>query len=151
MRRNPAGPRSECLGQRKPTKEAEVPVTSGRRRALRALTVIVGLALLASLVATSAQAQGSTRENLVTHGWTCVEFAPAKRWSCFNPGLGRPFPGDPDPAPSYNFLGFDLATGEFLYTGHLIRQDLYRGQPCASGGEPYVFRAPIGYYECVRS
>ena len=125
-------------------------VTSGRRRAVTALIAAMGLALLASLVATAAHAQGPTRENLVAHGWTCVEFAPANRWSCFNPGVGRPFPGDPDPAPSYNFLGFDLTTGEFLYTGHLIRQDLYRGQPCAPGGAPYVFRALIGYYECVR-
>jgi hypothetical protein len=33
----------------------------------------------------------------------------------------------------------------------LIRQDLYSGQPCAPGGEPYVFRALIGYYECVHA
>ncbi len=125
-------------------------VTSARRRAVTALIAVVGLALLASLVATSAQAQGPTRENLLAHGWTCVEFAPANRWSCFDPGVGRPFPGNPDPAPSYIFVGFDLTTGDFLYTGHLIRQDLYRAQPCAPGGEPYVFRALIGYYECVR-
>jgi hypothetical protein len=125
-------------------------VISARRRAATALVAVVGLALLASVVAKPAQAQGPTRENLLVHGWTCVEFAPANRWSCFNPGVGRPFPGDPDPAPSYNFLGFDLTTGEFLYTGHLIREDLYRGQPCAPGGDPYVFRALIGYYECIR-
>jgi hypothetical protein len=124
-------------------------VTSARWRAVTALIAVAALALLTSLVAT-AQAQGPTRENLQAHGWTCVEFAPANRWSCFNPGVGRPFPGNPDPAPSYNFLGFDLTTGEFLYTGHLIRQDLYRGQPCSPGGDLYVFRALIGYYECVR-
>jgi len=125
-------------------------VIRARRRAVTALIAVVGLALLASVVATSARAQGPDRENLLVHGWTCVEFAPANRWSCFNPGVGRPFPGDPDPAPSYNFLGFDLTTAEFRYTGHLIRQDLYRGQPCAPGGDPYVFRGLIGYYECVR-
>ena len=126
-------------------------VTRGRRRAVITLIAAVALALVASVVATSAQAQGPTRENLLTHGWTCVEFAPANRWSCFDPGVGRPFPGNPDPAPSYNFLGFDLTTGEFLYTGHLILDsDLYRGQPCAPGGDLYVFRALIGYYECVR-
>jgi len=123
-------------------------VFSARRYVVTALFAVVGLALFAS-VATPAQAQGPTRENLQAHGWSCVEFAPANRWSCFNPGVGRPFPGNPDPAPSYNFLGIDLTTGEFLYTGHLVRQDLYRGQPCA-GGDPYVFRALIGYYECVR-
>jgi hypothetical protein len=32
---------------------------------------------------------------------------------------------------------------------HLIRADLYAGQPC--GDHPYVFRALIGYYECVHA
>jgi hypothetical protein len=44
---------------------------------------------------------------------------------------------------------FDRTSGEFLLTGHLIRADLYRGQPCGSGGEPYAFLAPIGYYMCT--
>lgn len=70
---------------------------------------------------------------------------------CFDAGLGRPFPGNPDPAPSYNFLAFAASTDEFLFTGHLIRAGLYRGQPCAPGAEPYVFRGLIGYYECVHT
>jgi len=77
----------------------------------------------------------------------CVPFAPAARYSCFNAGLGRPFPDNPDPRPSYSFLAFSQASGEFLGTGHLIREDLYSGQPC--GGESYVFRALIGYWECI--
>ena len=96
-------------------------------------------------------AQGVTKEQLEAHGWTCVPFAPAQRFSCFNPGQGRPSPGNPDPRPSYTFLGFDTTTGEFLYTGHLIRADLYAGQPCAPGEEPYTFRGAIGYYECVHA
>ena len=125
--------------------------SSRRRCVLTALVLAVGLASLVALVATSARAEPLNREKLIAHGWTCVEFAPANRWSCFDPGVGRPFPGNPDPAPSYNFLGFDRTTGEFLYTGHLIRRDLYAGQPCAPGNDPYVFRALIGYYECVRA
>jgi hypothetical protein len=54
-------------------------------------------------------------------------------------------------APTYDFLGFDRTTGEFLYTGHLIRGDLYAGQPCAPGSDPYVYRALIGHYECVHA
>ena len=92
-----------------------------------------------------------TKQKLEAQGWTCVPFAPANRWSCFNPGTGRPFPGNPDPSPEYTFLGFDLTTGASLYTGHLIRGDLYAGQPCAPGGDAYVFRAAIGYYECVHT
>jgi hypothetical protein len=42
-----------------------------------------------------------------------------------------------------------MTTGDFLYTGHLIRADLYACQPCAPGDEPYTFRGAIGYYECV--
>jgi hypothetical protein len=125
--------------------------SSRRRCVLTALVLAIGLTSLAALVASSARAEPVNRENLIAHGWTCVEFAPANRWSCFDPGVGRPFPGNPDPAPSYNFLGFDRTTGEFLYTGHLIRGDLYAGQPCAPGNDPYVFRALIGYYECVRA
>jgi len=116
-------------------------------RTMAALLTLTGVAALAATFATPAQAV--TREQLEASGWTCVPFAPANRYSCFNPGLGRPFPGNPDPQPSYSFLAFDLTSGEFLGTGHLIRQDLYSGQPCAPGGDPYVFRALIGYYECL--
>jgi hypothetical protein len=40
-------------------------------------------------------------------------------------------------------------TGEFVETVHLIRDDLYHGQP--RGDHPYVFRALIGYWECVHA
>ena len=93
MSRHETQPLGYC---RQPTKEVEMAVISARRRAVTALIAVAGLALLAS-VATSAQAQGQTRENLQAHGWTCVEFAPANRWSCFDPGVGPPFPGNPDP------------------------------------------------------
>jgi hypothetical protein len=118
----------------------------------RVSIALLGLAI-ATAFATAAPAgvaaQGVDREQLVARGWTCVEFLPANRWSCFNGGLGRPFPGNPDPRPTYTFLAFDRTTEEFIYTGHLIRQDLYAGQRCAPGEDLYVFRAPIGYYECV--
>ena len=93
-------------------------------------------------------AQGTvTREKLEAHGWTCFVPPPfPDRVVCFDPGRGRPFPGNPDPAPSYSSLVFSASSGEFLFTVHLIRADLYAGQPC--GDEPYVFRAPIGYWEC---
>ena len=135
------------MNDHRPTDESS---NSGRRsRTIGALFVLSGVVALAVVFGTSARAQGVTREQLVDHGWTCVEFLPANRWSCFNPGTGRPFPGNPDARPSYNFLGFDRTSGEFLYTGHLIRQDLYSGQPCAPGNNAYDFRALIGYYECV--
>jgi hypothetical protein len=33
-------------------------------------------------------------------------------------------------------------------TAHFVRADLYDGQTCAPTGQPFVFRAVIGYYEC---
>ena len=125
--------------------------TQARPRSVLTLAALVTATAVIGAVSANANAAGLTREQLLAHGWTCVPFAPANRWSCFNPGTGRPFPDNPDPAPSYNFLGFDQTTGEFLYTGHLIRGDLYAGQPCSPGGEPYVYRALIGYYECVHT
>ena len=125
----------------------------GTRRPTRASSALLGLTLaVAGLVAAPAgvAAQGLDRLRLVDAGWSCVEFLPANRWSCFNGGLGLPFPGNPYPRPSHTFLAFDRTSGEFIGTGHLIRQDLYAGQPCAPGGEPYVLRGPIGYFECVR-
>jgi hypothetical protein len=131
----------------KATKEVEM-TTSGRRRIALLLAATASLMVL---LGASAQAQGVTHEQLTAQGWTC--FAPPPPApnviGCFNPGLGRPFPGNPDPPPSYSVLAFDGTSGEFLNTAHLIREDLYRGQPCV-GGEPYRFIARIGYYECVR-
>ena len=109
--------------------------------ALVAATAFVGTAV------SGAHGQGVTRAQLEAHGWTCVVPPPfPDRVACFDPGRGRPFPGNPDPAPSYSALSFSGVSGELLYTVHLIRDDLYHGQPC--GNESYVFRAPIGYWEC---
>jgi hypothetical protein len=118
------------------------------RRGLVAATLVLLLAPAGGAAAVAAG--GVSREHLEAGNWTCLPFAPANRWSCFNDGAGRPFPGNPDPAPSYTFLGFDMTSGAFLYTGRLVRGDLYQGQPCAPGNDPYVYRAPIDYYECVR-
>ena len=113
-------------------------------RAIAATFLVAGLAALA---AAPVHAEGVTRQQLEAHGWTCFVPPPfPDRVVCFDPGRGRPFPGNPDPAPSYSSLVFSASSGEFLFTVHLIRADLYAGQPC--GDEPYVFRAVIGYWEC---
>jgi hypothetical protein len=121
---------------------------STRRPAITALVALVATILVAGVVASSAHAQGVTWQQLQAHGWTCFVPPPfPDRVACLDPGRGRPFPGNPDPRPSYTSLGFSGVSGELLYTVHLIREDLYHGQPC--GNEPYVFRALIGYWECV--
>ena len=119
-----------------------------RRRTKRGLASALGAIVLASMVAGGVNGQGLTADQLAAQGWTCFSPPVGGGTVCFGPGLGRPIPGDPDPRPTYNFRRFD-ASGAFLGTGHFIRADLYQGQPC-TGGSPYVLRAVIGYYECIR-
>ena len=113
-------------------------------RAIAATFLVAGLAALA---AAPVHAEGVTRQQLDAHYGPCFVPPPfPDRFVCFYPGRGRPFPGNPDPAPSYSSLVFSASSGEFLFTVHLIRADLYAGQPC--GNELSVFRAVIGYWEC---
>jgi hypothetical protein len=129
------------------------PTSRGITRLVAAALVIAATAAVAaSMTAPAAASEGVTSTKLADAGWTCfVPPSRPNRIACFNPGVGRPFPGNPDPAPAYHFLSFDLATGDYVENGHLIRADHYRGQRCAPGDNPYVFLAVIGYYECVRA
>lgn len=121
-----------------------------RRRVSGALVVSLAAVLLAGMAAAPVNATGPSQQNLENHGWTCFVPPTVPDWVvCYNAGQGRPFPGNPDPRPSHTFLAFSSSSGEFLFTGHLLRADLYAGQPCAPGGEQFVFRGLIGYYECV--
>ncbi|HYI74628.1 MAG TPA: hypothetical protein VEW90_05090 [Gaiellaceae bacterium] len=125
-------------------------ITRHLSRAL--LTVAVGAIAVAAMLALPAQAQGHpTPDQLSAAGWTCFQppVSPP-RIVCANPGLGRPFPGNPDPPPAYTLSMFDLA-GSYVGKVHLIRADLYAGQKCGGSGEPYVLNPRIPYYECFRA
>jgi hypothetical protein len=127
-----------------------MPITRNHLRALFATAV--GTIALAAVVAVPAQAEGLTPATLTAAGWDCFQTPPfviPPRIVCANPGLGRPFPGNPDPPPAYTLPTFDLS-GNYLGRVHLVRADLYRGQSCEPAGDPYVFRAAIGYFECLR-
>lgn len=109
---------------------------------------VAGVAALAALGAVgTAVADGLTPATLRTAGWTCFNDPGAPRIVCSDPGHGRPTPHDPDAPPSYNFKIFAL-DGSFTGTLHLVRADLYGGQPCPQTGNAYFFIAPIGYYRC---
>jgi hypothetical protein len=95
----------------------------------------------------AAIAGGVTPEQLAKAGWTCFLDPGAPRIVCSDPGHGQPIPGDPSAPPTYNFKIFAL-DGTFTGTVHLIRADLYQGQPCPQTGGSYFFIAPIGYYRC---
>jgi hypothetical protein len=116
--------------------------TIGVSLVLAAAAAVVSLAAVGAATAT-----GVTPEQLTAAGWTCFLDPGAPRTVCSDPGHGRPVPGDLDAPPSYNFKLFTL-DGSFIGTSHLIRADLYRGEPCPPSGAPYLFIAPIGYYRC---
>jgi hypothetical protein len=115
--------------------------------------IIATAALVIASVAASlggvgaATATGLTPDQLTAAGWTCFPDPGAPRTVCSDPGHGRPFPGNPDAPPSYNFKLF-TPDGTFIGTSHLIRADLYRGEPCPQTGGPYFLISVIGYYRC---
>jgi hypothetical protein len=127
-----------------------MPITRNHLRAL--FTAAVGTIALAAASAVPARAEGLTPATLTAAGWGCFQTPPfviPPRIVCANPGLGRPFPANPDPPPAYTLPTFDLS-GNYLGKVHLVRADRYRGQSCEPAGDPYVFRAAIGYFECLR-
>jgi hypothetical protein len=94
-----------------------------------------------------------TPDELRARGWTCFSPPIPNRIVCSHPEQGVPVFGNPPPADrpaTYSLWQFDGA-GNFIGTEILIRTDLYHGQKCESTGQPYVFRPPIGYYECVHT
>ncbi|HEU5066451.1 MAG TPA: hypothetical protein VFT86_11375, partial [Gaiellaceae bacterium] len=99
-------------------------------------------------------AQGPSPAHLAEQGWTCfVPPVSGVGMRCFNPAQGRPPipPLGEEGRASYTAMAWNPAS-EFEGHVHLIRADLYAGQPCpqAASGE-YLFRQNIGYYECLRS
>jgi hypothetical protein len=108
-------------------------------------------ALAASfVVAAPAAAEGVTPAQLQAQGWACFVPPPfPDTIVCGNPAEGLPpVPPDPNGRASYSFLLFDRATGDFRGTVHMIRADLYHGQPCPQTGGDYVFNPANGYYRC---
>jgi hypothetical protein len=109
--------------------------------------LIAGVAASLTIVG-AAIAEGVTPAQLTNAGWTCFRDPGAPRTVCSDPGHGAPtVPADPNGPPSYNFKIFTL-DGAFTGTAHLIRSDLYQGQPCPQTGSAYFFIAPIGYFRC---
>jgi hypothetical protein len=107
-----------------------------------AALAVIGCAAGAGVVASSGDAP--TAQTLVERGWTCT--FPEGRFHCRPPGQLGPLDG---PA-TVDFRVFDATGAEFLGTEHLIRADLYAGEPCPqspTGEYQFVPRGP-GYYAC---
>jgi hypothetical protein len=119
-------------------------------KSIGVVAVLAGVAAAVVLVsAAPAIAQGVTPAQLQEQGWRC--FVPPNLPDtivCGNPAKGLPpVPPDPHGGPSYSFLLFTL-DGTFRATVHMIRADLYRGQPCPQTGSDYLFNPANGYYRC---
>lgn len=96
--------------------------------------------------------RGTTLDSLRNANWDCQVRGPLSFTSCAPPGIGLP------PIPSLGENGrpvYQIAVfrpdGTPFGTAHFVRADLYRGQTCVFTGQPFVFRAIIGYYECFRA
>jgi hypothetical protein len=111
--------------------------------------VTVALAIVAvalGVAATAASAGGLTAAQLQAQGWTCRIPAGETLLNCRSPG-SEPLPAGPT---EVSFLVFDASGTTFLGTEHLIRSDLYAGEPCRgtpSGTYDFIPVGP-GYYGC---
>ena len=109
------------------------------------LALLVAAASISLAVVAGATARGVTPDQLTAAGWHCVpDPGGAPRTVCSDPGQGPPVANG---SPTYNLTVFGL-DGTFIGTIHLIRGDLYQGQPCPPSGALYFFIARIGYYRC---
>jgi hypothetical protein len=106
--------------------------------------VLALVACTAGSVIAQSSAAAPTAQELIEHGWTCT--FPEGLFHCRPPGQPGPLEG---PA-TVDFRVFDATGAEFLGTEHLIRADLYAGQPCPqspAGEYQFIPRGP-GYYGC---
>jgi hypothetical protein len=105
----------------------------------------------APIATNPAELKGTTLDGLRNAGWDCQPRGALGTISCAPPGIGLP------PIPPLGEAGrpvYQLAVfqpdGTPFGTAHFLRADLYHGQTCAFTGQPFVLRAIIGYYECLR-
>jgi hypothetical protein len=96
------------------------------------------------------QASNGSPDDFAARGWECRTSPVPGRVVCSHPNQGFPAVPPPTNRPATYQL---RAWQDGVFAGNilLIRPDLYEGQPCDSTGEPYIYRAVIGYYECLHT
>src|SRR5216683_119917 len=92
------------------------------------------------VAAAAATADGVTAAQLQAQGWTCRIPAGETLLNCRSPG-SEPLLAGPT---EVNFLVFDANGTTFLGTEHLIRADLYAGQPCQGTPNGTYQYIPVG-------
>jgi hypothetical protein len=112
----------------------------------RLMLALVAVAAIFAVAAATASADGLTAAQLQAQGWACRIPPGETLLNCRSPG-SEPLPAGPT---EVNFLVFDATGTTFLGTEHLIRSDLYAGQPCQgtpTGTYDFIPVGP-GYYGC---
>ena len=96
--------------------------------------------------------RGTTLDSLRSANWDCQPRGALSFISCAPPGIGLPPipPLGEDGRPTYHLAVF-RPDGTPFGTAYFVRADLYHGQTCTFTGQPFVLRAIIGYYECLRT
>ncbi len=124
--------------------------TSTKLRRVIGLLCLIGA--VAVVTAVPAQAGGPSPEQKAEQGWWCGSTPfPWIGVRCYQAVEGHP-PVPPlgeDGRATYTTMDWS-PSGEFLGHAHLIRADLYNGQPCAQRGGLYTFSPVLGYYQCFR-
>jgi hypothetical protein len=130
------------------------------KHAMHSLLVLAAIvAAVLAVTAAPSSAEGLTPDQLMQAGWICIQpQGNSTLRLCAPPGVGPPpLPGTPgfaERAPSYEFLVFTFATGEFIGTAHLLRPDIYLHgtPPCPQqpSGE-YIYIARNDLWSCLRT
>jgi hypothetical protein len=124
---------------------------------MKRITVALSMAVLIIPIAISGQSRGGlSPKQLSDSGWTCFN-VPGLGVHCSAPGQEWP-PTGPTAQLLYFFNTTDPTsdTPDFTGTETLLRDDLYRGQPCPTeaSGE-YMFLGDLGggaeYWACHRN
>lgn len=113
---------------------------------IKVCTAIVAVSCAALAFGTAASADGLTVTQLQANGWTCPR--PGGLPHCRPPGLAAGAAGG---LPKISILVFDPTGTRLLGTEHLVRPDLYNGQPCPQDPDPLTGGYTLlgnGYYGC---
>lgn len=101
----------------------------------------------------TAQAAPDTWQFYAAHGWNCRTPGGGPVTVCSPPGQPLPVPAFPPAVPPDNrpptVMLKRWRNEVFEANVHLIRPEIYQGQLCQPTGEPYVYAAILGYYECA--
>jgi hypothetical protein len=120
---------------------------------MRRITIVAALFAVVLAVAASAASSTGVSPAQLEPGWTCFVPLPGDNIHCAPPGgLARVVDAT---AETMTFLVFRASNGEFIGTEHIVRADLFNGQPCPTDppSRQYTHLLPLlglDYYACHR-